>query len=123
MVEVFTLITPFTSLCIACWLLTAMMLYWEKMFGRRLPERARGWARRIYLEIKPFFLYLIVLDLVADAVRRDLTPWDYIFFAMNVFNYYNLRNLDDDDRWKRRLEKLKSKIQVSDGKLAVVPTN
>lgn len=122
MIDLFTLLSAFTSLGMACWLLTAMMLFWQKMLGKRLPERLHGWVRRVYLEIKPFFLYLLVLDLVADAVRRDLSAWDAILFALNVFNYYNLRNLDDDDRWKRRKAKLKEMVSVADGKLVVVPS-
>lgn len=113
--------SPFVKLAIALWLLSGTAILFDNLAGRRMRDRPRAIARWFYLEIKPFFLYAITFDLVATVFRRDLNSWDAIMFALHVVNYYSMRNLDDDDRWKRRKAKLKEMVSVAGGKLVVVP--
>ncbi|HCT81109.1 MAG TPA: hypothetical protein DGT23_31980 [Micromonosporaceae bacterium] len=112
---------PLANLAICCWLVAVCAIAIDNMLGQRLGDRSRAAYRWLYLEIKPFFIYLVVFKLVAAGLLRHFDGWDVFAFAINIWNWYQFRNLDDDDRWKRRGEKLKSKVEVLRGKLVVIP--
>ena len=119
---VFWVLLPFVKVGIICWLFSAIVIQLDIWFGLRLTDRLRAVLRWMYLEIKPFFLYFLTFDLIADALRHPPSLWDALLFANSVFAYYIMRNLDDDDRWKRRKAKLIEMVSVAEGKLVVVPS-
>lgn len=119
--DLMRILLPFATTTVCCWLVSASAIWIDNMLGRRLTDRSRAAYRWLYLEIKPFFLYLVVFQVVAAAVVGDLDGWDAFACAINIWNWYLFRNLDDDDRWKRRGEKLRSKVEVLQGRLVVVP--
>jgi hypothetical protein len=115
------LMEPLATVGICVWVITGCALMTDKIFGGRLAERAHAVLRTFYLEIKPFYLYLVAVKIIAAAFQRDVGFWDAFNCGLNICNWYQFKNLDDNDRWKRRRAKLKSKVEVLSGKLVVVP--
>lgn len=104
-----------------CWCMSGCIITIDNMCGHRLAERGRAIARSLYLEIKPFYLYLIPLQYLLIALRRDVDVLDAVGAVLSVWNWLLFKDLDDDDRWKRRREKLRAKVEVVGGRLVVAP--
>lgn len=49
------------------------------------------------------------------------TPWMVVFDVLTLFNWWNLRNWPDENRWKKRGKKAKEAVAVRAGRLVVVP--
>ncbi|WP_203832668.1 hypothetical protein, partial [Actinoplanes lobatus] len=63
--------------------------------------------------------------LLLAAVRdwHSPTPWQIVFDAINLWNWWHYRNWpDDENRWKRRAKKAKEAVAVRAGRLVVVPS-
>lgn len=76
----------------------------------------------VFFELRPFYLPAIfTTSLIALATGE----WNWghpITLAFSLVNWWLWRNeKDDDDRWKRRREKLAEKVEAVGGKLTVVP--
>lgn len=99
---------------------------WSTMF--KDFAKALGWddvyeaMRRIRLETKPFRYVAVLLTYLPTALDGKLVGWNAFFFVTGMLACYVTRNdKDDDDRWKRRREKLAGKVAEVGGKLVVVP--
>jgi len=76
--------------------------------------------RFIHIELKPFYLPALVVSTVLFC--RDGFSWDIaVHSGFGVLNWFLYRDLDDDDRWKRRKEKLAEKVSRSGSRLVVHP--
>lgn len=90
-------------------------------------SRLFGWPQHpiipaLYFNLKPFFLPALMIGTGYDFARGNMSPVDYILTAISfVFGIMIYNDKDDDDRWKRRREKLASKVQEAGGKLVIVP--
>lgn len=90
---------------------------------------ARGWGWRIppimswiFFNLRPFYFPALAVVTLSLIQRGDAGTADYILNAVSWVGGYWMRNdKDDDDRWKRRREKLAAKVQEAGGKLVVVP--
>lgn len=76
-------------------------------------------ARRIFRETKPFVLPAIALMLFTDTHSMSGRVID---FAVSLYIWFNFKDIDKDDNWKRRLEKLKSKVAIQESKLVIIPS-
>jgi hypothetical protein len=86
-------------------------------FGYDRPE----WLRSVRAELKPFALPFLIATYVPDIVAKHHF-WDYFWFGLGIVAWLIYRHdKDDDDRWKRRLEKLSGRVAVVGGRLKVVP--
>ena len=88
--------------------------------------RDRGWAvpaalRTIRAELKPFALPFLLVGQAPDLIG-DPDFWDYLFFAIALYCWWMYRSdEDDDDRWKRRKQRLADKVAEVGGRLTIVP--
>jgi hypothetical protein len=102
------------------WMFTAMGIKLAVLLGIA-ADRLKPF-RTIRTELRPFALPALLVSYVAAAFPDGLGPWGYLGLALNLWNWWNLfRDKDDDDRWKRRREKLAAKVAEVGGKLQVVP--
>lgn len=100
---------------IAVWVIAGVFTRMANERGQDIP-----FAQTVWAELKPFFLPALVVTTFFDVATLD--GWGLFFDAVNVGNWYFLRNAGDDDRWKRRKEKLAGKVQaLASGRLVVVP--
>lgn len=106
------------------WILSALVLSDLRRHGELDPKK-RGVrvARWIFHEVKPFFQAIAVIKCAAYCI--PITPWDVLNVIILIqdfwlFHLYKDAD-DDDDRWKRRKQKVLGKIEVVNGKLAVNP--
>jgi hypothetical protein len=90
---------------------------------------AMGWGwdvppilNKIFFNLRPFYLPAVAVVTFAAIRRGDMTGADYFWNAVSWVGWAWIRSdKDDDDRWKRRREKLTAKVQEAGGKLVVVP--
>lgn len=54
-------------------------------------------------------------------MHGEMVGWNAFFDALKLVNWFQLKDVDEDDRWKRRKAKLASKVAKRGGRLAVVP--
>jgi len=77
--------------------------------------------RVIRAELRPFALALGCSSYLPNLVH-GMRPWDYVGFGIVLACWAALRHdKDDDDRWKRRRQKLTEKVAEVGGKLVLVP--
>lgn len=87
------------------------------------PLRRVAILRPIFKELLPLYGYLLLAELVCQAVAFDRVPAGDLFVkgcAVMVWTLFPWRDDDDDDRWKRRLKALQDRVTQTGGKLIVV---
>lgn len=103
-------------LVINAWIWSGNVMRYSRSMGRRTPA-----ASRIFHELRPLYWPAIVGDALTSA-PDGFSAWDPFRLGCWVLCWYLLRNeRDDDDRWKRRKQKLAEKVSVTAGGLKVVP--
>lgn len=86
-------------------------------FGRERP----GWLRAIRVELKPFALPCLIVTYAPDIATKP-GFWNIFWFGLGLVAWLIYRHdKDDDDRWKKRLEKLAGRVAEVGGRLKVVP--
>jgi len=104
---------------------TGWVLYLVPSFMIRLG-RDFGWPipaafRTLRAELKPFALGLYLASEL-EAMSSDPGFWTYLFFAIGLYCWWAYRSdKDDDDRWKRRKQRLADKVAEVGGRLTIVP--
>lgn len=104
------------------WLWAGMVIVLNKMF-MRLPEKLLRAVRHYYHEVRPFYLFLLLFDVVITALFQPSVPvWlNALSLLVGLFCWRIYRDIDDDDRWKRRKKKLADKVKAIGTRLVVVP--
>ena len=106
------------TVVIMWWLFAGIAIQVCKMLGREAPSL----ARTVFHELRPFFLAAVLAQFGSRAAAGEgFDAWDWFNLGLNLWNWYALRNIDDDDRWQRRRKKLADKVSVLGGRLVVVP--
>lgn len=81
-------------------------------------------VRRIFHEVRPFYLAAVLFSEIAPVVFRDyhITILEAFFFGCSIccWFFYKDADKDDDDRWKRRRRKVAEKVAITNSRLAVV---
>jgi hypothetical protein len=99
------------------YIMSSLIIVWSRDFGRSVPEP----LRTIRAELKPFALPLLLTDQL-PGIATEPSFWKYLFFAIGLYCWWAYRSdEDDDDRWKRRKQKLADKVAEVGGRLQVVP--
>lgn len=106
------LVSMLATMIYGAWLLSALALATGYKTDR---------IRSVYHELKPFYWPLVVLMYLPDLVHRELTFSTIWGVGWAIVGWFAFRNVDDDDRWRRRHRKLKSRIKQLGGRLTVVP--
>lgn len=86
----------------------------------------RDFFRNVYHECKPFYWPAVIV-----MIAGDVYPHSFITYVLNWVHWLNLvtfwiawiacKDVDDDDRWKRRRRKLAEAVKSIGSKLVVVP--
>jgi len=104
------------------WLMAAVPVYLVQVGLVDFPStRMSQFFRFVYFELRPFYIPCCTVYWTYQLATH-MAWYSYILLAMQVWNWFMLRDVGgDDDRWKRRAKKLASKVAVQAGKLVVVP--
>src|SRR5262245_523848 len=86
--------------------------------GDRVERVWRSFAR-IHQEVWIVAPVGLLSMAVTDWRERDY--FSLFFDAVNLWNWWNLRNWPEDNHWKRRAKKAKEAVAVRAGRLVVVP--
>lgn len=103
-----------SSLVALAWITAAATLTLTTLFGTDAPELARA----IFHELRPFYLVAVVASFVLE---QEHNGWSWFTLVMSLVNWLFFKDIDDDDRWKRRRQRLADQVAVLDGRLTVVP--
>jgi hypothetical protein len=111
------LVVNTASTLAAAWTIAGFALRYFGGAGRDL------WVfRGIWAELKPFYLPAVAVLLVDHIATGQIYGWQVLFDVCYVANWFFFRNADDDDRWKRRKDKVAGKVKaLASGRLTVVP--
>ena len=108
---------PITGL-FTLWWGSGFIILFSKRRGTNLDSKKYRLPRWLYHEIKPFAIALIVIILVFCPYPFPSNATDTLF---NLWLWWSYKDVDKDDRWKKRLDKAKSKVKISHNRLVVVP--
>lgn len=78
-------------------------------------------VRAVYHELQPFYLPAVVVAFVAGSLLHRPDWLSGLWLVAGIGLWAALRDLDDDDRWTRRRERLAEKVEAVAGRLVVVP--
>lgn len=81
--------------------------------------------KNIYLEIKPFYLSVVIVYITSLSVQGKMLNgwniWSSFIWLVCWWVYKNV--LDDDNRWKKRKKKVLDKVRRLGSRLVVVPNS
>ena len=102
-----------------------VMLTWA-LFGGALMFKRAGMPCpnlivTIWAELRPFYLPATFIYVAVDVAHGRIWGLDMVFHVCYVLNWFLFKDVDDDDRWKRRRRKVLEKIRATDRGLVVVP--
>lgn len=101
------------------WYICGLMIYTRKQRGLDLDSsRIIRSVRWYYHETKPFVIPLIVAMATFCPFPLVANAFDTLF---NIWAWFVFKDVDKDDRWKKRMYKAKSKVEISNSRLIVVP--
>lgn len=104
-----------------CWNISGLIAYYDKKTDGKFGKLA-DLARKFIGETKPFYFLFMGGFYVSLSLMDKFHWYTTLLFLWDVLMYYIIKDLGDDS-WKRRIEKLSEKVEISEGKLVVVPTN
>lgn len=105
-------------LLIFTWIVNGVILMMGN--GHQRPE----WVavnRWIWAELRLFYLPAVAIVIGSLVLRGEVLGWNTLVIFCDLMNWFMLKNLDDDDRWKRRRKKLSEKVARVGGRLVAVP--
>lgn len=105
------------SVVTAMWSWSGLALSLCKDFGWRRPAAAR-W---LWAELRPLYLPSVLLLIGNDAMHGEIVGWNALWAALCLVNWWFLKDVDEDDRWKRRRRKVAEKVARMGSRLVVVP--
>jgi hypothetical protein len=102
----------------AAWCIAAVLIYLTKTVGRRPAEVIRA----VFHELRPFYWPAFCVETVAEAwLDQPFGFWQAVGIASTVFCWWFYKDIDKDDRWKRRKAKLADKVRRAGSRLVVSP--
>ena len=105
----------------------ATVWVWGSVFlilGRRFdifPPKALDIFHLLWAELRPFYLPAVAVIISKHVMNGDILGWYAITDAAKIYGWWMLKDIGDDDRWKRRRAKVVEKVQRLGSRLVVVP--
>ena len=103
-----------------CWPVSGLLITIAKVRGDLENPIVRPF-RWLWAELRPFYLPATGFLMGYVLVHGDMTPLQAVLWGMNVWSWFVFKDEDDDDRWKRRKDKLAAKIERRGSRLVAVP--
>lgn len=97
-----------------------------RMFGLIGDGRLGRFMRAVRSEVHPFVLPIVVIEFLAQVYVESadhpyLNKWAVLGLVSNALCWWFNRQ-DDDDRWKRRRDRVAGRVrELASGRLVVVP--
>lgn len=108
------LLTGFASMV---WTFAGLTIAVAKLRGSEPPKA----IRTVYHELRPFYLLLVLVSNVSWAIARQSTGPAYFLLTVDILCWFAYKDIDDDDRWKRRRTRIAERVAQVGGRLTVVP--
>lgn len=99
------------------WIYSGSYIYFVRLAGKE-PYLL---IRTMFHELKPFYLPSVVLLYLLSSFHEVKNAGDIILLFINALGYWIYKDIDKDDRWKRRKERLAEKVTQVGSRLEVVP--
>lgn len=100
------------------WLQFAFIIFICRRFKFNIRLDIFYW---VYHELQPFYIPALVSRTFFDAIwNNGSIIWQGLNVVFGILAWYVYKNMDDDDRWKKRMKKLGDKVKSLGHKLVVV---
>lgn len=103
------------------WLLSAAMIDFARLFGADLDHRAFRPLRWLFAELRPFYLPAVAIYIADLVISGTVLGWNTLNIFFALVSWWIYKDVDKDDRWKRRKKKLAEKIERRGARLVAVP--
>lgn len=104
-----------SMLLFIAWMMSGSLLKELNKIGKRdIAPRSAVW---IYHELKPFAVWLILIHMLTHGNHHPIAN----LFEVGMYSYfwYLNKDADDDDRWKKRIEKASGIVKSLGHKLVI----
>lgn len=118
-----TIVEALAGLTVSLWSVSGVILSITKSFGVRRDHPALRTWRWTWAELRPFYLSAVAVKIGLLVVSGEMLGWNTFFSACYVLNWFYFKDIDEDDRWKRRKAKLLEKVTRKGGRLVAAPVN
>lgn len=105
----------------AVWTISGLFIYICKVFGNIEHPWMQG-QRWLFAELRPFYLPCTFFHITYLAMTEPMWGWNIVNTFFQLLNWFLYKDVDDDDRWKKRKAKLVEKITRIGSRLVVAPT-
>ncbi len=103
------------------WLFAGMVLTTMKAMGANPDNPWRKSNRTIWAELRPFYLPAVAVYIGKIVFEGEMSGWNIFFAAAALACWWIYKDVDEDDRWKRRRAKLVEKLERRGSRLVAVP--
>jgi hypothetical protein len=110
-----------TVVLAVAWLIAVAWAYSGLLLG--LGVRRIQLIRTIWAELRPFYLPAIAVLIGQRFADGHIWGWAMVNNAAAILNWFFFKDIDKDDRWRRRGRKVLEKITATDRGLVVVPAS
>lgn len=84
-------------------------------------DKIPKWSLWVHHELKPFIPYVIAgYSIVRSLNPENTITGNVIISVMFVIMWFDLKDADDDDRWKKRAQKVLGSVKSLGHRLTVV---
>ena len=112
------LLVRLAGIITSAWVVSGMFFSLGKMLRVNLRQR---FVWHVWAELRPLYLPAVAILVTHDVMTGNMLGWRAFVDACHIINWFYFRNVDEDDRWKRRRRKLAEKIEQRGGRLVAVP--
>lgn len=110
------LVTTIAVVARGLWVYSAIALALCKEHGWHKPAAARWF----FHEIRPFYLPAVLIDIAEQSLHGRLLGLNMLFAAIGLLAWWWYKDVDEDDRWRRRRNKVAEKVALVGARLIVV---
>jgi len=110
------ILIAFAAAVTTTWTLSGMAL--STLKGAGYHSRL---IRGLWAELRPFYLPAVAVLITNHVMAGEMIGWNTFAHTCQIANWFFFKDVDDDDRWKRRKAKLAEKIERRGGRLVVIP--
>ena len=116
-------ITSIADLVVASWCVAGLVLSLSKFVGIAGDRAGVRLARWVWAELRPLYLPAVAVIIAGYVMTGEMLGWHTFFSACSILNWFFYKDIDDDDRWKRRKAKLLARVTRRGGRLVAVPAS
>lgn len=102
------------------WTYSGIIIFICKQIAIWSPPPVVRW---VFHETRPFYLPAVGIETIHTALTEKILGWNVLWISVAIAAWWIYKDLDEDDRWKRRRKKVSEKVSRIGSRLIVVPAS